>query len=59
MHGGNRFILLKRMDVSGIGEMVFCEGRINNEKYMNVLETGLMSPLPHIFSNTDLNGVKF
>lgn len=53
IHGGNSFMLLKYMVVSGISEMIFCEGRLKSEKYINVFETDLMTPLTNIFDNID------
>lgn len=50
---------LDLMGVTGFGRMVFCEGRKNKGKYINVLETDLVLLLTHIFGNTELNGVKF
>lgn len=55
IHGGNSFMLLKYMVVSGISEIFFCEGRMNSEKYINMFETDLLPPLTNILDNTDLN----
>ena len=47
------------MAADGVGEMFVCEGRMNSEKYINVLETVLISSLTHIFGDTNVRGITF
>lgn len=47
------------MAPSGVGEIVVCEGRIDSEKYINVLESSLHSSFSILFGDTNLEGVKF
>ena len=47
------------MAADGIDEMFICEGRMNSQKYINVLETVLMPSLTCIFGDTNVRGIKF
>ena len=58
-HGGGSIMICGCMAADGVGEMFICEGRMNSQKYINVLETALMSLLTRIFGDTNLDGVKF
>lgn len=58
-HGGGSVMIWGCMATSGVGEMFVCEGRMNSEKYINVLETALIPYLSRIFGDTNLDGVKF
>lgn len=58
-HGGGSVMIWGCMAADGVGKMFICEGRMNSEKYVNVLETALVPSLSSIFGDTNLNGVKF
>jgi len=58
-HGGGSIMVWGCMAAGGVGEMFVCEGRMNSQKYINVLETVLMPSLTRIFGDTNLDGVKF
>ena len=47
------------MAADGVGEMFVCEGRMNSQKYINVLETVLMPSLTNIFGDINVHGIKF
>lgn len=47
------------MAADGFGEMFVCEGRMNCEKYIEVLETAVVPSLTNIFGDTNLDGVLF
>lgn len=58
-HGGGSIMICGCMAADGVGEMFFCEGRMNSEKYEEVLESALMPSLTSIFGDTNLDGVIF
>lgn len=47
------------MAADGVGKMFVCEGRMNSEKYINVLDTTLIPSLTSIYGDTNSDGVKF
>lgn len=58
-HGGGSIMVWGCMAASGVGKMFICEGRMNSEKYINVLENVLMPSLTRMFGDTNLDDVKF
>jgi len=47
------------MNVSGVGEMFICEGRMNSACYINVLKNALQPSYHKIFGDFDLRNRKF
>lgn len=58
-HGGGSIMIWGCMAASGVGEMFVCEGRMNSEKYINVLENVLRPSLTRIYGDTNLEDIKF
>lgn len=56
-HGGGSMMVWGCMGASGLGEMFVCEGRMNSEQYINVLESSFLPSLTRIFGDTNLDGV--
>lgn len=47
------------MAADGVGEMFICEGRMDSNKYISVLEHVLMPSITRIFGDTNVEEVKF
>lgn len=58
-HGGGSIMIWGCMAADGVGEMFVCEGRMDSQKYINVLEAVLLPSLTRIFGDTNLDGVQF
>lgn len=58
-YGAGSIMIWGYMTADGVGEMSACEGRMNSQKYINVLETVLMLSLRSIFDNTNLLDIMF
>lgn len=58
-HGGGSIMIWGCMAASGVGQMVLCEGRMNSQKYIEVLETALAPSNSLVFGDTNTDGVKF
>ncbi|KAL1506201.1 hypothetical protein ABEB36_005603 [Hypothenemus hampei] len=58
-YGGGSTMVWGCMAADGVGEIFVCEGHMNSEKYINVVENKLLSSLTIIFGDTNLDGVKF
>ena len=58
-HGGGSIMIWGCMAADGVGEMFVCEGRMNSQNHINMLETVLMPSLTRIFGDTNVRGIKF
>ena len=58
-HGGGNIMIWGCMAADGVDEMFVCEGRMNSQKYINVLETVLISFVNAHFCDTNVRGIKF